>query len=710
MSISRQYDPNQSPDYWIGIAKDWQLSGYGPAEQLISLDDEMLKTHLLAIGGTGSGKTTLFLNLIYRDIMRGRSVVVFDPRGDFCGSILNMCAAAGVHSDRIKYLDLGEKERPHGFDPLSGRGAHYFKALNVYDVLEDQAESWGTLLAETIRCGLLLLAEAKQPLARFEQLFYREDLLEEWLSVCTNDSVIACWQRFKEMSEERRVNMILSVMNKMSLLFSTETMMKVLSHPNPIDFGSQIDRPGSITLVSLAIHELHKAARMMGAMLLSHISREIFSRVDQLPHQRNPVRLYVDEFEHYVTEDFETILAESRRFNCSCCLAHQTLSQLTPRMRSLVLNNVGVKFAFRCSNADALTLCKDISVDPKDVDLNNMPPGEALMWVRGYEPEVVELNEPIKEASQFTAQSQALLEAIYKDSPVTKAPRMGLLKEVTGMQGERIPEPRYKELSKWEKVLDGELHDGPRSLDRQQQKSGQKLGSNSILKVVEPGKQLTKSCSNVDAPTFPVFELLPTEASIRLFQRSASAALASHGAIGSCASVPNGEECKKMRLFLTKDCLAGFTIKNGRISSLFNHRDDSVRGKFRCLVGIAVQEGGWAIDVFDTILPHMYGDSGFKAVCRSRWIDKFAPKNWNYDEFNAFNLGRPDVVYMVHDPNEPQYYMPGEGAYVESHDAALQIQHAAHGLIQSGKRGRTNASELVGQNKQSRAMEDWLCD
>jgi hypothetical protein len=697
-------------DYWIGIAKDWQLSGYSPAEQLIALTDWMLRTHLLAIGGTGSGKSTLFLNLIYRDIFHNRSLVVVDPRGDLVKSVINLCAAMGVPAERIRLLDLSERERPHGFDPLGGSGEPYFKALNVYDVLQDQAESWGPQLGETIRCGLLLLAEAKQPLSRFEQLFYRPDLLDEWLSMCTNNSVINFWRRFQELSKDQKSGMIVSAMNKMSLLFCTESMIKVLSHPNPIDFGAHLNRPGSITLISLAVHEGHKSARMLGSLLLSHISREIFSRVDQMPHERNPVRLYVDEFEHFVSEDFDTILVEGRKFNLSCCLAHQTLSQLTPKIRSTVLNNVGVKFVFRCSNADAVTLCKDIAVDPREVDLNNMPPGEALMWVRGYEPEIVELNEPIKEASQFTQKSQELLNSIYRDSPVIKSPVMGLLHQVKQMQGDIVPEPRFKELSDRDMTLDGDLHDGPRSIQSASKTPGQKLGSTSILKAIQPGKQLVRHCAEVDAPTFPVFELIPTEASIQLFQKSAVNALKSHGAIGLCATVPGRLECKDMRLFLSKDCHAGFTIKNGRIASIFNHRQDSVRGKFRCLVGIAVQEGGWAVDVFDTILPHLYSDAGFRTICRMRWNESYAPRHWEHEAFKDYNNGRPDVVFMIHDPYESQYYMPGEGDYVDSYDAAIQLQATAHSLVRSGKRqDRSYAHEKPGKHP-NRAMEDWLCD
>ena len=156
---------------------------------------------------------------------------------------------------------------------------------------------------------------------------------------------------------------------------------------------------------------------MVGRMVLSAICREIFSRVDIPEHQRNPVRLYVDEFEHFGSADFETILAEGRRFKLSLVLAHQTLAQLSTKMRSLILGNVGVKFVFRCGREDGATLSKDVCGDPKGFEFADMPTGEAVLWRRGLGDIHIEINEPIIEASSpFAAQKQAFIQDVYARS------------------------------------------------------------------------------------------------------------------------------------------------------------------------------------------------------------------------------------------------------------------------------------------------------
>src|SRR5690606_16229966 len=77
----------------------------------------------------------------------------------------------------------------------------------------------------------------------------------------------------------------------------------------------------------------------------------------------------------------------------------------------------GVKFAMRCGRDDATALCKNIAGDPNILDLNDLPPGEALMWVRGYAPEHVELNEPLGLPKSLTWQARELLQEVFDRYP-----------------------------------------------------------------------------------------------------------------------------------------------------------------------------------------------------------------------------------------------------------------------------------------------------
>lgn len=379
---------------WIGVKKGWHTESSDPLQHLISITPTMLKTHALLIGATGSGKTNLIHNLIAQDIERGNSVVVFDLRGDLVDAVLEL-AAGRVDPSNVTLIDLREKRRPHGFNPLSGEGEPYFRALGVLDAIGHEHDGLGVQLAETMRYALMLLAEVGGTLPELDPLFYDPAFRMQTLARAEYSPVTEFWERFHQLSLDKQQSLAMPVLNKLSMLTSTRSLRAVLAHPYPVNLGEQLNSPGSIILISLATDELHGAAKMMGNIILSSVCREVFARVQTSELSRNPARIYVDEFEHFISRDFESLLAEGRRFGISLVLAHQTLAQLTPRMRSMILGNVGIKFAFRAGREDSQTLCKDLTGDPKLIDLNDLHTGEALMWIRGNGIEMIEVNEPL---------------------------------------------------------------------------------------------------------------------------------------------------------------------------------------------------------------------------------------------------------------------------------------------------------------------------
>jgi hypothetical protein len=75
--------------------------------------------------------------------------------------------------------------------------------------------------------------------------------------------------------------------------------------------------------------------------------------------------LYLDEFQNYTTDNIQDILSESRKYALSLTLAHQYLDQLSPELRSGVLNTTGTLCAFRVGYHDAMQLAKEIFPSPE---------------------------------------------------------------------------------------------------------------------------------------------------------------------------------------------------------------------------------------------------------------------------------------------------------------------------------------------------------
>jgi len=74
------------------------------------------RSHLYALGKTGTGKSSLLETLIRQDIAAGEGAALFDPHGDLVERV-----AAGVPPERaadLIYLDVPNQTRAFGFNPL----------------------------------------------------------------------------------------------------------------------------------------------------------------------------------------------------------------------------------------------------------------------------------------------------------------------------------------------------------------------------------------------------------------------------------------------------------------------------------------------------------------------------------------------------------------------------------------------------------------
>ena len=142
---------------------------------------------------------------------------------------------------------------------------------------------------------------------------------------------------------------------------------------------------------------------------------------------------------------------------------------------------------------------------------------------------------------------------------------------------------------------------------------------------------------------------------------------------------------------LLDDGNTGYALDGDNIIGVFSH-PDAPRGAAQRVLQDAVSRGGRRLDGFDTYLPKIYADAGFKAVARLPFSREYAPSvengaavNWDYDAMAPFNNGEPDVVFMVYDP---QNATPDTDNVVADYDAGLAAQEAAPASAEAAPKGR----------------------
>jgi DNA helicase HerA-like ATPase len=63
-------------------------------------------------------------------------------------------------------------------------------------------------------------------------------------------------------------------------------------------------------------------------MFASQIKLSALKRASIVEEERVPFFLYVDEFQNYVSQSFESVLSEARKYRLGLCIAHQYIEQL----------------------------------------------------------------------------------------------------------------------------------------------------------------------------------------------------------------------------------------------------------------------------------------------------------------------------------------------------------------------------------------------
>ena len=154
------------------------------------------------------------------------------------------------------------------------------------------------------------------------------------------------------------------------------------------------------------------------------------------------------------------------------------------------------------------------------------------------------------------------------------------------------------------------------------------------------------------SPSFE--EYAPTIEAAEQFLSSLKSAKETLGPAGACVEEKSIEELtgqdewhSQCRIFLSEDRQCGFVIKNGDdLVSVFSAKGHNSGD---AIVECAISAGARRLDCFNTILPGFYALHGFRPVARLTFNREYAPYDWEYNFYQKYNNGEPNVVFMVYD-------------------------------------------------------------
>src|SRR6266581_2682790 len=350
-----------------------RISGY-----VVMLASDARCRHLYIVGQTGTGKSTLQLNLIAQDLAAGEGLALLDPHGDLAEAVL-----LHIPRDRtndLVYLNPADSERPIGFNPLSAVSED-LKPIVADGVVSAfrhvWPESWGPRLDYILTNAVRALLDVPGgTLLMLPRLLIDEPFRVQLVDHYVADPVVrSFWQNeYAGYGTGFRSEAISPIQNKIGKALIEPRLRNMLAQPRSTITLRRLMDEGAIVICNLAKGRLGEGvSHLLGALLTTTIAQAALSRADVPPPERRTFHLYADEFQSFATDSFALILSEARKYGLTLTVAHQYLEQLPDKLRAAVFGNVGSLLACRTGASDAPILAEQIGLGGADalLDLPN---------------------------------------------------------------------------------------------------------------------------------------------------------------------------------------------------------------------------------------------------------------------------------------------------------------------------------------------------
>ena len=334
----------------------------------IYLDDDDRRRHMYIIGQTGMGKSVFLENIAFQDMCDGRGFAFIDPHGDAVEAILKRVPEERI--DDVIYFDPSDIEHPVGmnmfeFTNPDQKDFIIQEVINMLQSLFDPNNQgyFGPRGQHMFRNAALLLMSdpAGATFIDVPQCFTDPEFVKSKLKYVTDKAVYDYWT--KEFPESRKSNdsgeVITWFSSKWGPFIANTIMRNTLGQVKSGFNIREIMDNKKIFLVNLSKGNLGDVnSNLLGMIFVMKFQQAAMSRQDIPEDQRQDFCLYVDEFQNFATDSFESILSEARKYRLNLIVANQFMTQLTDKIKEALLGNVGTIVCGRIGITDADLMVK----------------------------------------------------------------------------------------------------------------------------------------------------------------------------------------------------------------------------------------------------------------------------------------------------------------------------------------------------------------
>jgi hypothetical protein len=339
--------------------------GLNAAGKPVELSAEMRRsTHMHVIGGSGTGKSKFLEWMIRRDLRDGQGLCLIDWHGTLYNDVLRCCAYHGVGSAgdarSVVLLNPSEPEFITGFNPfVAGEGD---VSVQVSRRVDATIRPWGATNTDQTPtfapiCRLLytFMIENRQTLPNAATLlhFKNKELRERAADSFKDSFSRAEWEELQAITRRQDwKEEVLSTKNRLMRFVASKSVRRFMGlEQNNVDLTQVMDE-GKILLVNLGSSDYldREAARVFASLFLNEFFETAMRRATKVPAGEKPrsFKLYLDEFQEYITDDVAAMLDQVRKGGLHMVLAHQHLGHFEDnnRLKESVFTNARIRAVF----------------------------------------------------------------------------------------------------------------------------------------------------------------------------------------------------------------------------------------------------------------------------------------------------------------------------------------------------------------------------
>ncbi len=364
------------------------INEFNSQQSVVGLTKDERRRHLLILGATGMGKSTLMAYSIAQDLNSNRGLTLIDPHGDLAEQVIGL-VPSGRKKDLV-YINPVDISHPTGInlmqlpDGLDGDALVIAKdfiteaIVSIFRKIFSDDDSGGHRIEYILRNAIhTAFYVPDATLFTIHKLLVNDIFRAQVVSRLEDDTLKDFWYgEFNKAGSYQKVKMISGVTAKLGRFQRSAVSARIIGQAkSSLDFD-QLLNDKKILICNFSKGAIGEdTAALLGMIVIAKLQLAAWHRSHLAIAKRHPHYVYIDEFQTFASQTLSQMVSESRKYSLCLTIAEQTTANQNTKDMNIMLANIAHIVAFRlAAPLDVSRILPLFGKDVSEADLNSLEP------------------------------------------------------------------------------------------------------------------------------------------------------------------------------------------------------------------------------------------------------------------------------------------------------------------------------------------------